>query len=404
MKNKKIIKKILMISIALAIIAYIIYVVYILIKNSTNICVIKNGYVYEEETAIGYIIREEVVIKSDNEVIPIIQEGEKVAKGSSIFKISNDTDNEIEKKINEIKLKMQEILYNSEIFTSSDIELIEEEIDNKTININKTKKYKELIEYKKEIDTLMDNKIEIIEKLSINNDEIKSLINEKNQYEKQLNSEVQNIKASISGIVSYRVDGLEEVLTKDKFSEINKNYLESLNLRTNQIIATSENSGKIVNNFEGYIITILSSEEAKNAEVGDKVTLRLYTNEEVSSKIEYINKDDEENIVIAFKLNTVEEELIKYRKMSFDIIWWSKEGLKVPNEAITTKENGLSYVTRNRSGYLTEVLIKIVIKNENYSLVTNYNTEELEQLPLTEEEKQNYVKIKLYDEIVIKEK
>jgi len=402
-KLAKKIKKVLIISIILALVLYIIYVVYILIKNPTNICVIKNGYVYEEETAIGYVIRNEVVIKSDNEVIPIIQEGEKVAKDSSIFKISNDNETDLKQKIEDIKVKVQEIIYQGEKFPSSDIDLIEEDIDKKVNKIRETKNYKELQEYKKEINKLLDNKMEIIEKLETSNNEIKYLIKQKEEYEKQLNQNSQNVNSTISGIVSYRVDGLEEILTKEKFSEINKEYLEGLNLRTNQIIATSKNSGKIVNNFEGYIITILKSEQAKDAKVGDKVKLRLYTDEEITAQIEYINKEDELNIVTVFKVNTVEEELIKYRKMSFDVIWWSKEGLKVPNEAIYTKENGLSYVTRNKSGYLTEVLVKIVVKNKDYSLVTSYNTEELEQLSLTEEERQNYAKIKMYDEIVIKE-
>jgi len=375
-KLAKKIKKVLIISIILALVLYIIYVVYILIKNPTNICVIKNGYVYEEETAIGYVIRNEVVIKSDNEVIPIIQEGEKVAKDSSIFKISNDNETDLKQKIEDIKVKVQEIIYQGEKFPSSDIDLIEEDIDKKVNKIRETKNYKELQEYKKEINKLLDNKMEIIEKLETSNNEIKYLIKQKEEYEKQLNQNSQNVNSTISGIVSYRVDGLEEILTKEKFSEINKEYLEGLNLRTNQIIATSKNSGKIVNNFEGYIITILKSEQAKDAKVGDKVKLRLYTDEEITAQIEYINKEDELNIVTVFKVNTVEEELIKYRKMSFDVIWWSKEGLKVPNEAIYTKENGLSYVTRNKSGYLTEVLVKIVVKNKDYSLVTSYNTEE----------------------------
>jgi len=401
-KQKHKVKKIVVISIALAIIAYISYIAYVLIKNPTNICVIKNGSVYEEEAAIGYIIREEVVIKSDTEIIPIIQEGEKVAKDSSVFKISNDIETDLKQKIEETKIQIQEKIYQGEKFSSSDIDLIEEDIDKKVTLIRNTKNYKQLQEYEKEINLLLDNKMEIIEKSETSNNEIRNLIKQKKEYQNQLNQNSQNVKSTISGIVSYRVDGLEEVLTKEKFGEINKQYLDNLNLRTNQIIATSKNSGKIINNFEGYILTVLKSEQAKNAKVGDKVTLRLYTNEEINAKIEYINKEDESNIIIAFKLNTIEEELIKYRKMSFDVIWWSKEGLKVPNEAIYIKENGLSYVTRNRSGYLTEVLVKIVVKNDDYSLVTIYDTDELEQLPLTEEERKNYVKIKLYDEIIIK--
>ena len=43
--------------------------------------------------------------------------------------------------------------------------------------------------------------------------------------------------------------------------------------------------------------------------------------------------------------------------------------------------------------------MKVLSENENYSIVTTYNTEELTNLGLSEEEISNYKKIKLYDEI-----
>ena len=106
MKNGKL-KRVLTICGLVIISSYIIYTIYILIKKPNNICVIKNGYIYEEETAIGYIIREEEVIKNENDIIPIIPEGDKVSKGSSIFKFYNATENDIENKITELEEKIQ---------------------------------------------------------------------------------------------------------------------------------------------------------------------------------------------------------------------------------------------------------------------------------------------------------
>lgn len=38
--------------------------------------------------------------------------------------------------------------------------------------------------------------------------------------------------------------------------------------------------------------------------------------------------------MIIFKLNKYVEELIAYRKISLEVIWWSYSGLKIPNSAI----------------------------------------------------------------------
>ena len=45
-------------------------------------------------------------------------------------------------------------------------------------------------------------------------------------------------------MVSYRVDGLEEILTPNSFDSLTQEYLESLDLKTGKIVATSEECRK----------------------------------------------------------------------------------------------------------------------------------------------------------------
>ena len=71
--------------------------------------------------------------------------------------------------------------------------------------------------------------------------------------------------------MSYRVDGLEDKLTVDNFSSLSEEFLENLNLKTGKLIATSDECGKIVDNFTAYIATISTSEQSKQAKIGDKV-------------------------------------------------------------------------------------------------------------------------------------
>ena len=126
----------------------------------------------------------------------------------------------------------------SYLITSADIKSIENQIESEISNINKLSNYQEIYECKKNIDTLISKKINFI-KDTTESEEIKKLIEKRNEYESQLKNASEYITAPISGIVSYRVDGLEEKLTTDKFSEITEQYLESLDLKTEQIIATS---------------------------------------------------------------------------------------------------------------------------------------------------------------------
>ena len=129
------------------------------------------------------------------------------------------------------------------------------------------------------------------------------------------------------------------------------------------------------------------------------VRVRLPSGSEVSAEITYILQDDND-IVLILKIEKGVEELISYRKISFDLIWWSETGLKVPNPAIV-KENDLSYVVRNRAGYLNKLLVKVKRKGEKYSIVEPYDTDELKELGFSNEEIISYRKISLYDEVII---
>ena len=206
-----------------------------------------------------------------------------------------------------------------------------------------------------------------------------------------------------SGVVSYKVDGLEAMLTTKDFGSITKDFLESLNVKIGQVVTSSEESGKIIDNYECYIAAILDSEYAKKAEVGQKVKVRLPSGNEISAEIEYINSQDGEDYVLVLKIEKSIDELIAYRKISFNIIWWSESGKKIPNTAIRYEEKGknkIAYVIRTRAGYQEKIWIKEKKSNGKYTIVSDYTSEELKNLGFTTDEIKSRQTISLYDEIL----
>ena len=404
-KRKLNMKKAVIMYIVLAILAvYLIYIIYLLIKQPTSVFTVEEGKLYKEETDIGYIIRNEKVVRGNNYkngMEQIIAEGEKAAVNENIFRYYSTNEESLKSKIADLDVKIQEAMAqeNESLFTS-DMKLLENQIDDKLKNISQLTDTSKLEEDKKEIDDLVTKKAKTAGESSPQGSYLRQLIDERKGYENELNSGAEYVKAPMSGIVSYRVDGLEETLTPDNFSSLSKEYLESLNLSTGKIVATSEEAGKIIDNFSCYIATITSSEEAKQAEIGDDVEVRLSNNAEVPAEITNIIKEDDGDIIIILQVKKQIEELINYRKITFDLIWWNASGLKVPNDAIV-KENDLNYVVRNRAGYLSKILVKVERQGDNYSIIESYNTEELRKLGFTDEEIANYKKISIYDEILL---
>ena len=404
-KKKLNMKKAIILYIALVLLAiYLIYIIYLLIKQPTNVFTVEKGKLYKEETDIGYIIRNEKVVKGNNYkngMEQIISEGEKAAVNENIFRYYSTNEDSLKSKIADLDVKIQEAMAEEDesLFTS-DMKLLENQIDDKLKNISQITDTSRLEEEKKEIDDLVTKKAKTAGESSPQGSYLRQLINERKGYENELNSGAEYVKAPMSGIVSYRVDGLEETLTPNNFSSLNKEYLESLNLSTGKIVATSDEEGKVIDNFSCYIAAITSSEEAKQAEVGDDVKVRLSNNAEIPAEITNIIKEDDGDIIIILEVKKQIEELINYRKITFDLIWWDASGLKVPNVAIVN-ENDLNYVVRNRAGYLSKILVKVKRQGDNYSIIDSYSTEELKELGFSDEEIANYKKISIYDEILI---
>ena len=398
-------KKVIAISILLLILAsYLIYVIYLLIKQPTNVFTIEKGKLYKEETDLGYVIRHETVVRGENYkngMEQIIAEGERAAVNENIFRYYSTNEESLKSKIAKLDTKIQKAMAeNTALSNGSDMRLLEDQIDKQIENINKVTDVNKLEEEKKEIDNLITKKAKIAGEASPQGSYLRELIDERKQYESELNSGAEYVKAPMSGIVSYRVDGLENILTPDNFSNLSKEYLESLDLSTGKIVATNNESGKVIDNFYCYIATITSSQEAKQAQVGDDVEVRLSNNAEVEAEITNIIKEDDGDIILILKLTEQIEELINYRKITFDLIWWDATGLKVPNQAIVN-ENDLNYVVRNRAGYLSKILVKVERQGDKYSIIDSYTTEELKELGFSDKEISNYRKISLYDEIII---
>ncbi|MBR3325050.1 MAG: hypothetical protein IKG14_03280 [Clostridia bacterium] len=400
--SKKDIIKFFFVSIVLLIIAfYVSQSIIKLVKNPTTTVFIKEGIIAKEETDIGYIIRDEEIVKGDNYkngMEQIIGEGQKVAKNQSIFRYYSNNEDDLKKQIKDLDAEIEKAIEenNNDLF-SSDTKMLDTQISEYLYKINDINDVQKIQESKKAIDEILTKKAKIAGELSPKGSHLKDLINERNEYQSQLTNDSEYIVSPKSGILSYRVDGLEETLTAEDFSKYNQEFLNGLNLKTGQTNATNTEQGKVVNSFECYIVCTSKSEEAKNAEVGDKVKIVLPNTRKVDATIDYILKEKNNEMTLTLKFDSGIGELLNYRKISFDIIWWESKGYKIPNSAIFT-QNNLNYVIKSKMGILERVLVKIGKQTENFTIVENYDSTEIRELNVDKTVK---TKVSVNDEILL---
>lgn len=349
-KIKKHIIQVTLLSLIIFVAVFCIYEILKLVIKPTNSFLVEQGIISQEESIIGYVIRDEKVINTQENEAKLVQiknEGERVSVGEEIYRYEAANEQELKQKIVELNTQIQQAMEGQTEIFSSDIKALDKQIEAKINKIQHKNNIQEVQEYKSDINGYIIKKAKISGELSPAGSYINNLINERINIENELKNNSNHETSPIGGIVSYRVDGLEEILTPENFENITSEMLEDLNLTTGQIITTSEQNGKVINNFKCYIAISTKTEEAKTAEIGDKLKVRLSTNQLIPASIEHI-KQEENGTLIILGITQGVEYLTSYRKVSLDIVWWEQRGLRVPNTSIIFN-NGLSYVIRTKA-------------------------------------------------------
>ena len=112
-------KKIIVILSIIVVIACVVGAIYLLIVHPTDLYIVKQGTLSKENEEIGYIIRNEEVIKGEdyeNGIYAIASEGQRVAKNQSVFRYYSDGEKEIYDKMSEFSYKIQEILEQEKMY------------------------------------------------------------------------------------------------------------------------------------------------------------------------------------------------------------------------------------------------------------------------------------------------
>ena len=403
-KNKLSLWKILVTIIVICCIVTIVEKGIDLLKNISQICVVEEGSLTFEETADSYILRDEKVLQGENYkngMIQIVSEGQRVAKNEPAFRYYSNGENEILTQIDTLDDEINATIESAGLtIFSTDITNLETQIEKVVDSMYGMNDIDDIQDKISELDNFISKKTKIAGNLSPEDSHIKALIDQRNTLESQISSGSEVMISPVSGLISYRVDDLEEILRVDDFSYLNSDFLKKLQTKSGSIITMSEEKGKVIDNFKCYIASVMNTEKASVAKVDDEVKIRLPSGEEIEASIVYVAQEEGNNRVIVFEITDCVEELIQYREIPIDIIWWSYKGLKISNSAIQ-EENDISYVQKSKAGYTEKIYVKVLRQNDTFSIVENYTNEELTELGFDEKYINSRLKLNVYDEILM---
>lgn len=392
-------KNIVVIIVAVICLVVICAIIYECVIQKSQTYTVVNGYVEKSSNVQGIVIKQEKVIdiNNNNAIIPLVEQGERIRKTESVALYKDNNYQEYISKINDLDKQIETLIKDLPQNYSNDISYIESQIELLGKQARKTTSYIKIQEYKTKIDELTSQKITILGELSPSGSKVRELIDTRKNIEENYKSSANNIKSSMAGCVTYKIDGLEGITDTSKVLNYTKNEIDDIfsKYRSN----TSSDFGiKIVDNFNAYIIVKVQNNEYIKSGSNIYIKFTDKSNVKESAILTKVVDIDENNKYCIISMSNGIEKLIDSRCENIEIIWTRKSGMAVPLNAITVDSSNIGKVTTIKNGDYQEVPIKISLSNDNIAIVDN----------LTDEERKNYGienknTLEIYDQLVIKE-
>lgn len=359
------------------------------------------------------IIREEEVIAApfSGKCVLNTQSGNKIASGEAIATLIKDSTlsalDELSKKDMEILQAKNEIAKKKE-FYSEDISKIENDISQKTkslVGFINNSNLEASQNVRRDIETLIAKKNEIIDGTGLDDEKITLLQKEKKQLEQLIEAQTKHIVAPNSGIISFNIDGLENMVSLKKVSSLKVNDIISMNKPQNlnskiigNSIAVEQNKSfaKLIKSLEIYYVGVIDTDKVKDFYIEDKIKenaiqeIRVGQNgKSYKVDIAFISEDENGKCVIGLRTLKGVSETAELRKVNLEIIKTSNSGLKVPVKSLfdlNESENTAKIYIAN-ANFASVRNVKIIDKSDEFAII---DTPENESKP-----------IRLYDKYIV---
>lgn len=370
----------------------------ILVKNilsTKEYFLLKNGTLEKTEFVTAYVVKNEKIIEKDTTktIVPVLSNGSKAQKGGIIATYKGKEYENYEETLASMDKEILQTMQDLPTVYSSEVDTLDLSIYSLVKEIDEETSTAKMQEYKQRINNNINKRATIIGDLSPAGATVKKLIEERNEYEAKAKKSNDNVIAEMTGIVSYSTDGLEEKL---KVSDIENLSYSKISKLVKETLKVASKNIKIVNNYEAYIVTKVSKENKDYINEGYEYDIRLIedSNYELEAVLQKV-VENENDIELYFKISNGIEELVDLRDIEVEIVWWQRSGMVVLNKAIF-KENDISYINVIKYSETVKIPVKVLRSNDTYSIITNYETKELETIGVSTD-----YEIKLHDRVVI---
>lgn len=342
-------------------ILFLIYNLIIMLTPDIKTQIAVSGTMEKTFSLSGFIIRDEVIMKSDTPGVleSKVKELEMVKKNKVVASVyKGDIDDETQHKLADLNRRINEISTQlaTDTHLSNDAYRLEESITSKVNDIIMASNSRDA----EKVASLKDNLTALALKrvsASSNADAtglLAELKTQKQQLESTFNASKTDILSPAQGIYSTNIDGYENLLSTAKsLSMTVADYqITRKSKPTEDDIKASGAVCKVIDNYKWTIATLVNDSTASELETGKRVYIRFpHDNVDLSATVEYISPESSNKYVVVLSSTENSTFAMGNRFVDFDLICQKYTGIKVPVKSLTVNQEGATgvYVMENSS-------------------------------------------------------
>ena len=212
------------------------FIIILLTKDSLKkktIYTVVNGTIEQSNETNLYVLKNETLVEYDSTqpVTSIVDQGKRTAKGEAIATYKSDSYDDYQNQIEQIDKQIQTLVKDLPPIYSSDISSINNEILKYSIEIQNETSYIKMQEYKTKLDELAYRKITVLANSTPDSSAIRGLVNQRENLVKISKESSNNILSPVSGLVTYKIDGLEDSYEYNNIQNYDIKELEDIILK-----------------------------------------------------------------------------------------------------------------------------------------------------------------------------
>lgn len=328
-----------------------------------------------------FIVRDEEYLSSSasGTIVPLIEDGQRVAEGQDIGAVFSN-DKEAEKyvelaKLNEELDRFEDISQAGSVnirdITSYNAQTDEEFL--KFVSAISDEDYELSSEYAY---SLRDR--ETSRQISLGYDvDTSDVLDSLNSRISAINvSPPEYLQADNTGYYINRTDGYEKTINYSDVNGLMPSDIEKA-LKSKPDESKISNVGKLVNNFNWYVVAKVERNDITDLTIGRSIKIRFLDSSsgDIKATVSAINSDSSGYVALILKCNTINPDNSQLRIENAEIILKTISGYKIPKQALRTLD-GVNGVYIKRGNLVNFRRITTRYTAEDYVIVDTYEAEQ----------------------------